>query len=526
MFKLMDQSRQTARNRTDSVTTSQTIGISQTTIGPGITVEVSAGDVAESAASAIAKFFGGGGKTTPTKVAEPKPAGDKKTAAKPDVAKKTATDVEPDKKAKPDEKKPATPKKPEEEVNPQDQWLLDFYGGKGRAKWARKMIAPLEKMLKAADVKERMSAAIALVPLGKADEAIPIALAAVRENRQQMDAAGQMLPWLVWQERIKMFRDLCALTRDGESRSHVISMFGGVADRRAAEPLWNLLGDAKVSDGEANSLHTALMVTYLGEQYYSSSNISSVDRRDLAKAAKPRIESGNERQRLIALALLATAAKDDAAAAAAKLSEDKKLSDSLRTDAFQIELLTRSSPEARKISLSAMRGSSAGRKRLAVIYLIHGPGQLWSLHDGIYLYNLASSVESGGTPSGTPIVPKPPEGVTLEDVRPLLGDSNAEVAACAGYLAALLGDASGMEQLVHYWRRHGENSSDWRKLTYRAIASIDDPQYIPVLREVYGKLEEDEVTEFYWTIRIMSGPEILAFRKEIRDKIGTARLGQ
>ena len=58
-----------------------------------------------------------------------------------------------------------------------------------------------------------------------------------------------------------------------------------------------------------------------------------------------------------------------------------------------------------------------------------------------------------------------------------------------------------------------------------AIAAIDDPQYIPVLREVYGKLEEDEVTEFYWTIRIMSGAEILKFRKQIREEVGVSRLG-
>jgi len=70
------------------------------------------------------------------------------------------------------------------------------------------------------------------------------------------------------------------------------------------------------------------------------------------------------------------------------------------------------------------------------------------------------------------------------------------------------------------------SSSDWKKLVYRAIAVVDDPKYIPVLREIYGKLDQYEMSEFYWTIRIMTGPEILSFRKQVRDEVGASRLGQ
>ena len=30
--------------------------------------------------------------------------------------------------------------------------------------------------------------------------------------------------------------------------------------------------------------------------------------------------------------------------------------------------------------------------------------------------------------------------------------------------------------------------------------------------------------EFYWTIRFMTGPEVLKLRKEIRDQVGMAAL--
>ena len=32
------------------------------------------------------------------------------------------------------------------------------------------------------------------------------------------------------------------------------------------------------------------------------------------------------------------------------------------------------------------------------------------------------------------------------------------------------------------------------------------------------------MSDFYWTIRIMSGPEILKFRKQIRDEVGMENL--
>ena len=414
----------------------------------------------------------------------------------------------------------------EEDVNPRDQWLMDCYAGKGRPKWTSRMAAPLEKMLKADAAKERLAAAAALVPLGKAAAAVPVALDTLRANRDLIDTAAEMLPWLVWKQRIEAFRALCALAGDGQSRARLIVALAEVPDHRAAEPLWAMLADAKGGEEESGAIYAALTVAYLGNRYFSGSNISASDRRDLAKAARPRAETGSERQRLIALALLAQAAPDDAATAAARLAADRKLGDSLRTDAFQIELLTRSGPDARKLSLETMRGSNVARKRLAMIYLIHGARELWMLHDGIYLYNVLNSTVFSSSQSGTPIVPKPPEGLTLEDVRPLVGDANAEVAACAGYLMALLGDPGGIEPLLQYWRQHGDNSSEWKKLVYRAIAVTDDPKYIPVLREIYGKLEQYEMSEFYWTIRIMSGPEILAFRKQIRDEVGASQLGQ
>ena len=47
---------------------------------------------------------------------------------------------------------------------------------------------------------------------------------------------------------------------------------------------------------------------------------------------------------------------------------------------------------------------------------------------------------------------------------------------------------------------------------------------MPVLAEIYKDRDRLDVRDFYWTIRGMTGPEILAFRKQIRDEIGMDQL--
>jgi hypothetical protein len=75
-----------------------------------------------------------------------------------------------------------------------------------------------------------------------------------------------------------------------------------------------------------------------------------------------------------------------------------------------------------------------------------------------------------------------------------------------------------MPQLLRYWHKKGKENASLSRLVYRAVAVLDDPKYLPVLRQIYGMTPEPESKDFYWTIRIMSGPEILKFRKEIRDR--------
>jgi HEAT repeat protein len=525
LFAMLDQSRQAARNQARAVAIAPQNGQQQVTWDMNV-VEQPSPSVGESVLSGIAQFFGGSAAKPAATKAKPKivamhakkKADPPKDTPKPQSAKD----------AKSADQKKAVVKK--EEKNPLDEWLEDCYAGnvRCRRKWTAQTVGPLRKMLAAGDAKERLAAALVLVPLGEGPTATAVVLDTVRGHRDLLSKATAVLPWLLWKQRAKAFQELLTLCEDAASRSALIQRMSEGPDRRAADAIWDLLANSKRTDiNDAAAMHQALMMIYLGDRYYASSSASPAARRALAAAAKPRAESGSEVQRLVALALLAHASRTEAAALAARLADDSKLTDAVRLDAFQIQLMTQPSGESRKAALAAIKGKDDARKKLAMRFLVQGASALRLLRGTFWVYFDLESVVYTSSSSATPIVPKPPQGLAAKDVRPLAKDSDPETAALANYLLAILGDRDGLEPLIRYWRQYGGNSSEMKKYVYRAIAVVDDPKYIPVLREIYGKYDRSdyELREFYWTIRIMTGSEILKFRKQIRDEVGAARLG-
>jgi hypothetical protein len=87
-----------------------------------------------------------------------------------------------------------------------------------------------------------------------------------------------------------------------------------------------------------------------------------------------------------------------------------------------------------------------------------------------------------------------------------------------------LGEPRGLEPLLRRLSQAEPDSNDWSRLAYRAIAALDDSSQLPVLKKIYAGLQPYYVPEFYWTIRIMTGPEVLKFRKQIRDEVGMTQL--
>ena len=92
-------------------------------------------------------------------------------------------------------------------TDPWDRWLYDYYAGKGRPRWIGPLRGPLEKMLRAEAAEERMAAAVALVPLGRADLALP-EVRRLMTDHKFFEKAAALLPWLPWKDREALFRQL------------------------------------------------------------------------------------------------------------------------------------------------------------------------------------------------------------------------------------------------------------------------------------------------------------------------------
>jgi HEAT repeat protein len=87
-----------------------------------------------------------------------------------------------------------------------------------------------------------------------------------------------------------------------------------------------------------------------------------------------------------------------------------------------------------------------------------------------------------------------------------------------------LGEREGLKPLLKYWQQEGDKPERVERLVYRAIAALDDTSQIAVLRDLAAKLDQFEMRDLYWTVRGMSGQEMVKFRKEIRDKVGMENL--
>ena len=102
-------------------------------------------------------------------------------------------------------------------------------------------------MLPAKNVDERLAAAIALVPLGKAQAVLPRIYEVARSDPKKYREVMEVLPWLVWEQRLAAFRQLRKIAPTPDAVSVLVESMAEVRDPRAAELLWELLADPKTT---------------------------------------------------------------------------------------------------------------------------------------------------------------------------------------------------------------------------------------------------------------------------------------
>lgn len=406
-----------------------------------------------------------------------------------------------------------------------DRWLADFSAGKNRASYYDDLIDPLMVMLASTDQNEQLSAALPLVALGKGAEAIPVIESIVVEDSAKLNRARLVLPWVPWEKRKELFEEFLKQAATNKEKGYLAMSLVSAADYRASGLLWPLLKD-ETDVSYASTIARALSSSYSGRDYWNDDDVSASAKAWILAYAVPLAKDGSELEALVALIQYAKVDQARAAKLAAEIADDESRPKALRRDAFQISLVLATDKEKAEIAKAGLASNDPDRQRVGIISLVSERGydltyirdEFYIPHDSTAYYNSRSG--------GGPIIPVPPEGISEQDVRPLLDNEDARVRAYAGYVLAMFAKDEGLPVLLEFWQKDQDDrsSDELNRLVYRAIAKLNSKEHVDILRKIYESLDDYEKSEFYWTIRIMSGEDVLRLRKDIRDTYGIENL--
>jgi HEAT repeat protein len=396
-------------------------------------------------------------------------------------------------------------------------------------RWMRKLEQPLQTMLASEMAPDRIAGALPLIALGQHVVALPVLEAAVRDDHGQVRTAAQALRWLPWAERQKLFALLIGAARGTDEIAAAAEELAQRPHATAATLLWELLTRPDSGGALTSSLVHTLRTLYLGDRWYDLESIPKKQLADAVAEVRKRAEEGPRWQRLAALSLLVSLDSAAAAEVATQLAGDSRLDARLQASAFQVMLFASEKEVAEKEAVLALRAANEDRKKPALAFLAQGREALQMLDDeGVELLDMHRTVL--GPSASEPPIPAPPKGLTADMLLPLVRTGEPRQRANAGYLLCLFGEVEGLPPLVDYWKEHGRKDEQLTKLVYRSVAALDDAAHVPLLTEIYQSmagaehLDEQELGAFYWTIRGMTGAEVLTLRKRIRDDVGIETL--
>jgi hypothetical protein len=415
---------------------------------------------------------------------------------------------------------------PEEDnaEQPSDARLRDIRAGKVHSQWMFDIADLLKPLLKGETAEERLAGALPLAALGRDKLAIPVLMAVLKSDVQLFRQISQVLPSLLWPDRLELFNQLVKAAADMDDLSVAASSMVSARDRRAFDSLWALLARKDANAHLASVLKSSISQLYFSDHYYSPERAPLGDRKSAIADMIPRAKSGPKWQRLVALSILLKIARDDVEEIAKTAVTDKAADPDFRADMFRILLFSQSRIEGRKTAIGGLSSENTSVRQRALSYLAKGASSLSNLGDQEFSLDVPDTL-SVSRSSGQPIIPEAPEGLTAAVLQPLLQTDDAEIAAYAAYLLILLDESEDLAPLIDFWRNHAREDESWTRLVYRVIAYLDDSSRMATLESIY----DDDISkqqyrtnqsDFYWTIRIMTGPKILALRKRIRDEVG------
>ena len=411
--------------------------------------------------------------------------------------------------------------------------------------WHKSMSSLLELMVKSEAPEERFWAGMSLIASAKSAGMLPVVLAVARTDRDLRMHADRLLPWLGWDDRAAFFGQLMAFALPAENSKAELENFISLTENliEVREPrtlplLWNLAGEKGFTEAHVSLLSSAVIGAHLGREAARPNGRRRIegDTKPAVLDATERAKAGSEMQRLVALVALYTVDPDSVANATRPIVADESAPAVLRARAFQIQLLGQGDT-ADQTAWEGLRSKETAIRRVAVAYFAqHGTYWLNRLSDQLVLPNLNNDDDfdrqrfrprDPRENAVKLIIPKAPDALKPADLEPLANDPDPVIAAQVAYLRALYGEAEGLDVLLRYWREKAKDNPTWQRLVTRAIAVLDDDSKTSVLEEIYRtayQKAQHSVYEFYWTIRIMQGPNALRLRQTIRDEVGVENL--
>jgi len=411
----------------------------------------------------------------------------------------------------------------------QEEWLVHFRSGEERPSWFEEAIHPLQDMLDAKDPTEQVASAICLVGLGHDDPAHKRVLKLAGSHPTLTERAATVLPWLPIEQRLDTFHTLRDLESGPEYLDHLVGQLTVLRNPAVAEVIWELLAKGKIEDPDTSSLIGGLRRAYFGDPYYNVGEAPRPVLEAVSSRAEVMAERGTPRQKITALTILLSTDAPLSATLATAVFEDPATPPTLLEETSHVLLLALPS-EAEPRAVELLTHETASVRRTAIRFLARGGDAIRSLpHSHVYLSYDSPTTFYSSSDGPRVIVPEPPKGMEAGPLWDLLADEDPEVAAMAAHFLTLLDEPEGMEPLLAYWRemKPGWDQEQFAPLVYRSIAYLNSEEHVPILTEIHERYAKDDswfAREFYWTIRIMTGPEVLKLRKRIRADVGMSNL--
>ena len=225
------------------------------------------------------------------------------------------------------------------------------------------------------------------------------------------------------------------------------------------------------------------------------------------------------------MAVLLGIAPDEVPPLAKPIIDDSHADAQLRRSALRKWLMAQKPAAGEKEAVARLMGGDPALRRIALVYLSQGPQGLQYLKGELLAIRTRQVTRRfhfthlGRTDRGRGA--RGPQARASAPVTARRGPGNCRHGRLsAGYAGRSRRPGTARQIFAH----ESSEGPGLEPLVYRAIAALNDPHSVPVLAEIFKHREEIDVRDFYWTIRTMKGPEILALRKQIRDEVGMDHL--